>query len=209
MRVVPNPVSIPERVTPLERRERIIVNVGSIGRMKNQRSLMHIFSRLEGSADWRLLFIGDGPDRPRLEREVRQLGLTNRIEFLGERKDVQSLLDRARVFAFTSLEEGFPNALSEALAAGCACVSYDCPTGPADLIDHERNGLLVQNNDEAAFAQQLERMVSDEILQARFSRQARKDIERFSEDRVLAQVDRLIAGALGHDPHSTTEPCDS
>ena len=209
MRVVPNPVSIPGRVTPLERRERIIVNVGSIGRMKNQSALIRIFARLEGNADWRLILIGDGPDRPGLEHEVRQLGLEDRIEFLGERKDVPAYLDRARIFAFTSLEEGFPNALAEALTAGCACVSYDCPTGPSDLIEHEANGLLIPNDNKTAFEQQLERLVSDETLQARLSRQARKDIERFSEDRVLEQFDQLISETLGHDLHSATEPCDS
>ena len=209
MRVMPNPVSIPGRVTPLAQRERIIVNVGSMGRMKNQRTLIRIFASLEGNADWHLILIGDGPDRPGLEKEVRQLGLEDRIEFLGERKDVPAWLDRARVFAFTSLEEGFPNALAEALAAGCACVSYDCPTGPSDLIQHEGNGLLVLNDDEVGFSQQLDRLISDEALQARLSRQARKDIERFSEDRVLKQFDRLIAETLGRDPRSTTEPCDS
>ena len=209
MRVVPNPVSIPARVTPLAQRERIIVNVGSMGRKKNQRALIRIFARLERNADWRLILIGDGPDRPRLEEEIQQHGLKDRIEFLGERKDIPAWLDRARVFAFTSLEEGFPNALAEALAAGCACVSYDCPTGPSDLIQHEGNGLLVPNDDEVAFAQQLDRLVSDEALQVRLSRQARKDIERFSEDRVLEQFDRLIAETLGHDSHSTSEPCDS
>ena len=209
MRVIPNPISIPARVTPLAQRERIIVDVGSIGRMKNQRALIRIFARLEGNAEWRLILIGDGPDRSGLEEEVRQLGLEDRIEFLGERKDVPAWLDRARIFAFTSLEEGFPNALAEALAAGCACVSYDCPTGPSDLIQHEGNGLLVPNDDEVRFAQQLERLMSDEALQARLSEQARKDIERFSENRVLGQFDRLIAETLGHDRHSTTEPCDS
>jgi len=209
MRVVPNPISIPARVTSLGRRERIIVNVGSIGRMKNQAALIRIFARLEENADWRLMLIGDGPDRPGLEQEVRQLGLEDRIEFLGERKDVSASLDRARIFAFTSLEEGFPNALAEALAAGCACVSYDCPTGPSDLIEHEGNGLLVPNDEEVKFAQQLERLTSDEALQARLTERARKDIERFSEDRVVEQLDRLIAETLGHDPHITTEPCDS
>ena len=208
MRVVPNPVSIPGRVTPLERRERIIVNVGSIGRMKNQRALIRIFVRLEGNADWRLILIGDGSDRPGIEHEVRELGLEDRIECLGERKDIPVWLDRARVFAFTSLEEGFPNALAEALAAGCACVSYDCPTGPSDLIQHEGNGLLVPNDDEVKFAQQLERLMSDEALQVRLARQARKDIKRFSEDQVLEQFDRLIAEALGHE-HIIKESCDS
>lgn len=204
IRVLPNPISIPGRVTGLERRERIIVNVGSMGRMKNQSALIRIFSCLAGHGDWRLILIGDGPDRLKLEREARQLGLEDRIEFLGERKDVSVWLDRARVFAFTSLEEGFPNALAEALAAACACISYDCPTGPSDLIEHERNGLLVPNNDEAAFAQQLERLVSDKTLQARLSRQARKDIARFSEVCVLERFDQLIVETLGHNSPSTT-----
>jgi len=177
--------------------------------MKNQKALVRIFARLESNVDWRLILIGDGPERPGLEQKVRELGLEDRIEFLGERKDVLTWLDRARVFAFTSLKEGFPNALSEALAAGCACVSYDCPTGPSDLIQHEVNGLLVPNDDEVIFAQQLERLISDEALQVHLSRQARKDIGRFSEDGVLEQFDRLIAEIMGHDLDRTKDPCDS
>lgn len=199
MRVMPNPVSIPRSITPLEQRERIIINVGSIGRSKNQAGLIRIFAQLESNADWRLVLIGDGPDRSKLEKEVRQLKLQDRIEFLGERKDVPALLDRARVFAFTSLKEGFPNALAEALAAGCSCISYDCPTGPSELIEHEGNGLLVTNHDEKAFAQQLERLVTDETLQMRLSRHARIYIKRFSEDRVLEQFDRIISEALRQD----------
>jgi len=209
LRVMPNPVMVPDCVTAVEQREKIIVNVASMGRMKNQRALIVIFSRLTGNSAWRLILIGDGPGRSRLEAEVRQLGMEDRIEFLGEQKDILVWLDRARVFAFTSLEEGFPNALAEALAAGCACVSYDCPTGPSDLIQHERNGLLLANGDEAAFAQQLERLISDEAMQIRLSRQARIDIDRFSEADVFSQFDGLVAEALGCDKRATIGSCDS
>ena len=207
--VIPNPIDIPAEVPEPSARAKRILNVGTLGGKKNQEAIIRAFASLKGCDEWTLDLVGEGPDRAKLERVAHELKLGNRVNFLGQRSDVGALMKRARVFAFSSLTEGFPNALAEALAAGCACVSYDCPTGPSDLIKHEINGLLVPNDDEAVFAQQLERLVLDDALQVRLSRQARKDICRFSEDRVLEQFDRLIAETLGHDPQSTSEPCDS
>ena len=207
--VLPNPVTIPANLIEMPLRQRRIVNVGTMGGRKNQQALIRAFSASSHRSGWRLDLIGDGPDRARLESLCVELGVSGQVNFLGQRQDVPALLRRARIFAFPSLTEGFPNALAEALAAGCACVSYDCPTGPSDLIEDGRNGLLVPNDDEAAFSRQLQRLISDEALQARLGRQARKDIERFSEERVMQRFDELIAGALGQDPRRKIESCDS
>ena len=207
--VIPNPIDIPAKCLEWSSRRLRILTVGSLGGRKNQQAVVRAFASLSGIDEWSLDIVGEGPEKANLERLVSELGVADRVNLLGQRSDVGILMMKSRVFAFASLSEGFPNALAEALAAGCACVSYDCPTGPSDLIEHGYNGLLVPNDDEAAFAQQLERLVADEALQVRLSRQARKEIERFSEDRVLEQFDRLIAETLGHDSHSTTEPCDS
>ena len=190
--VIPNPVAIPADVPDLVERKQVIVNVGMIGRLKNQEFLIRAFAEARTGQEWELHFVGDGPDRPRLGALVEQMGLADRVRFLGERRDVDEILSNAQVFAFTSLSEGFPNALAEALAHGCACISFDCPTGPSELIEDGVNGLLVPMGDEALFVKELDRLLADESLRCYFSEQARESIKQFSHETVLENFERLV-----------------
>ena len=190
--VISNPVAIPEQVPALTERKQVIVNVGMIGRLKNQAFLIKAFAAARAGQDWELHFIGDGSDRPRLEALVGEMGLGNHVRFLGERRDVDEILSNAQVFAFTSLSEGFPNALAEALAHGCACISFDCPTGPGELIEDGVNGFLVPMDDEALYVKQLDRLLADEDVRCRFSEQARVSIGQFGQEAVLARFEQLV-----------------
>ena len=206
---VPNPIDIPDQVFHIEQRVQRILNVGTLDANKNQRALIQIFARSHMGPDWRLEFIGDGPDRPLLEQLVIELGLQDSVSFLGERTDVTELLQGSRIFAFTSLSEGFPNALAEALAAGCACISYDAPTGPSELIANGVNGLLVPLDDEVAFGRELERLMSDPDLQSRLAQGAREQIWQFAEEPVFDQFEQLINSALPKQSRTIDKRCDS
>ena len=194
--VLANPMDIPSEVEPFSRRDHKIINVGTVGGRKNQQGLIRAFASLRRDQRWSLDLVGDGPDRSKLEALVHDLGLVDRVRFLGQRDDVERLLQQARIFAFSSLTEGFPNALAEALAAGCACLSFDCPTGPADLIEDGVNGLLVPNGDQAAFQAALDRLINDGELQERLGRKARERIQEFDQSRVLEKLDELIESTL-------------
>lgn len=194
--VLPNPIDVPAEVLPMSCRDRVIINVGSLGGHKNQQGLIRAFGALNLNKRWRLDFVGDGPDRTRLEVLSESLGLVDRVRFLGKRDDVGKLLQQARIFAFSSLTEGFPNALAEALSAGCACLSYDCPTGPRELIADGVNGLLVPNNDEKAFQTALARLAKSGERQAQLGRAARQRILEFDQNRVLAHLDALVESTL-------------
>ena len=191
-RTWPNPVSIPREIRSIVERPNVILNVGTLGGRKNQKAIISAFSQANDWRRWRLVLVGEGPDRDALARLCVDLGVADNVFFEGQRSDVSRFLGAARIFAFSSLTEGFPNALAEALAAGCACVSFDCPTGPAELITHNVNGLLVQNGNDMEFAQELDKLMGDESLQIRLSAAAREDIKRFSSERVLAELERLI-----------------
>ena len=191
-RVIPNPIELPSDVTELQERPNVVINVGSIGRQKNQVALLRAFSRCDSKYDWELHFVGDGPDRPHLESVARQMGLSDRVRFLGERSDVPELLRKAQVFAFTSLSEGFPNALAEGLAHGCACISYDCATGPSDLIQSGVNGILVPNGDEARYANELCSLLKDRKRRSVLGAEARRSMRKFSSNRILRRFEELI-----------------
>jgi len=174
--------------------------------------------------DVRLVLAGDGALRGEIGRRAGELGVSERVEFLGEIEDVTPWLARAAVFALPSFGEGMSNALLEAMAAGLPCVVSDVP-GNAELVQHDLNGLLFESGDEDALAGALERVISDPTLARRLGTQARRTIEaRAAFDRV---VDRYVAlyarltaepaarcqpgkhGGLPHEDHGRQPPAAS
>jgi len=146
--------------------------VGRLDPVKGLDELIDAFARLSRSEPVHLLLAGDGPYRPHVLHRIEQHGLAHRIHLLGARHDVPSLLAAADVFAFPSRTEGLPNALLEAMAAGCPIVTTDAP-GCRDLIRHNRTGLLVAPHDPAALAQAIRTLLYDKPLARSLARAAR------------------------------------
>jgi GalNAc-alpha-(1->4)-GalNAc-alpha-(1->3)-diNAcBac-PP-undecaprenol alpha-1,4-N-acetyl-D-galactosaminyltransferase len=194
--VLPNPIELPRNIRPFEKRQRRVINVGRLGGRKNQKALLRAFSCVEDHSDWSLHFVGDGPDLQALQDFREALGLRNNVSFLGQRSDVNDLLQDSQIFAFTSLTEGFPNALAEAMASGCACISYDCPTGPSDLIEHGVSGFLVDSGNETEYARLLQELLDKPQLRKMLSKNARRAMTRFESETVTARLEELIADTI-------------
>jgi glycosyltransferase involved in cell wall biosynthesis len=114
--------------------------------------LLDAFARLPRARDLHLLILGEGPERAALLRRAEALGLSERVFLPGFVPNPQAYLRRARVFALSSRNEGFPGALIEAMEAGAAIVSTDCPFGPREILDGGRFGELVPVGDSGALA---------------------------------------------------------
>lgn len=198
--VIPNPVQVPVDAPPIDTRCRRIVNVGYLGGEKNQQALLIAFAASCDRDEWKLEFIGKGPDRARLAELSKSLGIADRVEFLGERKDVPELLSDSRIFAFTSLSEGFPNALAEALANGCACIAFDCVAGPSDLIRNDHNGILIPPDDQDGYCAGLQSLMQNESLQRRYAESGRRDILRFSRDSIFQRYAELALDGIDDRP---------
>ena len=162
--VVPNPV-VSRQLAKESGRRNTILSIGRMIATKNYDHLLEIFASLN-SDDWRLTIVGDDSQgqshRQYLSGLVDRLGVGERVDFTGEQSDVQSFYDRAKIFAFTSSSEGFPNVVAEALSSGLPVVSYDCVAGPSDLIVHGENGYLVDLFDKRAFRNHLDELIVDE-----------------------------------------------
>ena len=130
--------------------EPIILGIGRLARQKGFDLLLPAFAST-GLADqgWRVVILGEGEDRKALAQLSDDLGLSGSVEMPGHVSDVAGWIARSRIFALPSRYEGFPNALLEAMHLGTASVSFDCPSGPRDLIEHGVNGLLIQAEDVA------------------------------------------------------------
>lgn len=143
VRVIPNPVK-EINTFPEIKRENIIINVGRLVPEKGQEYLIKAFSML-GNKDWKLVILGDGPLHNKLKSQILDLGLDGKVIMPGAVKNIDEWLAKSSIFVLSSVSEGFPNALVEAMAAGLPCVSFDCDAGPRDIIDHNVNGFIVEN----------------------------------------------------------------
>ena len=157
--VIPNPVKEVQLFSEDER-EKTIINVGRFVPEKGQKYLIQAFSQLNAN-DWKLVILGDGPLRESLEKQVIDLGLADHVLMPGAVNDVDRWLAEASVFAFSSVSEGFPNALVEAMAAGLACVSFDCQAGPRDIIEHGVNGFLVEEGNVGELVDKLVMLINN------------------------------------------------
>lgn len=131
--------------------------------------------------------------RPQLESMVARLHLRDRVHLLGLVPDTSPFLLASDMFVLTSSREGFPNALCEALACGLPAVTFDCPSGPGDIVRDGVDGLLVADGDREGLASALDRLMSDDLVRSRMAEQAPDVVRRFNLARVLSSWDEILS----------------
>ena len=147
------------------------VVIGTVGRLvavKNYGLLLRAVAELPRELPWTLRFIGDGPERERLCALAQQLGVGERVQFLGHREDVAQLLGGLDIFVLPSLSEGMSNTLLEAMAAGVAVVASDVGGNP-EIIESDRSGMLFACGDVDGAARKIQALVADSALRARLA----------------------------------------
>ena len=197
LQIIPNPIApqLKKNRNDHISKQNIILNVGSLTTQKAQHVLIKAFSLIK-TDDWVLVIAGEGPERKKLTDLVKELGLEKRIYLPGRTKEVHNMYNKSKIFAFSSLFEGTPNALIEAMYYGLPCVSTDCPTGPSELIENGTNGYLVPVDDVNMLAEKLSMLVADENKRNLFGRRAQKTVEPFEVGRVAKMWHHLILKSL-------------
>ncbi|MDQ7773476.1 MAG: glycosyltransferase family 4 protein [Elusimicrobiales bacterium] len=195
-------VTIPNPAVPYPREAgkpeflRLGHNIAAAGRLTRQKGfdlLLGAFARIAPSfPDWQLTIAGEGPERAGLEKLASELGLAGRAVFPGALPSLAGLLRNSDLFALSSRFEGFPNVLAEALACGLPAVSFDCPSGPAELMRDGVDGLLVPPGDEKALAEALAALMGDEGRRRAMSAAAPDVLRRFSMGAIVDEWERLL-----------------
>ena len=168
----------------------LVVAVGRLVAAKRFDRFLAAMARVGASVPGvRVVIIGEGPERARLEAETERLGLGNRVRFLGLRRDVPALLRQADLFVLSSDHEGFPNVLLEAMAAGLAVVST--PAGDArSVVVSGRTGYIVAPN-EQSLAERIGFLLASRDERLDMGRAGRARVEKMYRETALA--DRLLA----------------
>jgi L-malate glycosyltransferase len=202
--VIPNGLAAESfaETAPAFPRDAATFRVGMIARMnnpvKNYPGLLRAAARLARKfPNLEFLLAGDGPLRPELERQARELGLASQVHFLGDRQDIPALLASLDIVVSTSLSESLSNSVMEAMAASLPVVATRVGGSP-ELVRDGETGLLIPPNDDASLASAIERLLTHPELRAAFGSKARKfALERFSAASVVRQYEELYLRLLG------------
>lgn len=182
--VIGNPIPVSVLSNSDLKKENIILNVGRFIPSKQQELLIDLFIEINPKNGWVLHFLGDGENLQACIQKVKKLGFERKIKFYGNQKNVAPYFVKSKIFAFTSISEGFPNALGEAMAAGCACISFDCLAGPADLINSEEDGILIPLENVDQYKERLIELIENESLQTYLSKNAVNKIQYYEENSI-------------------------
>jgi GalNAc-alpha-(1->4)-GalNAc-alpha-(1->3)-diNAcBac-PP-undecaprenol alpha-1,4-N-acetyl-D-galactosaminyltransferase len=194
--VIPNAVDAPGSAREPRQPTDRCLQLAATGRLAPQKGfdlLIEAFAQAaEDKPNWLLSILGEGPERRRLEHQIHERGLDGRVRLCGWVSDPTAVLRSCDAFVLSSRFEGFPNALLEAMALGLPSIAVDCPSGPAEIIRHEVDGLLVPKGDVPALTAAIHRLLSDDQLRVRLGAEAVRVVDRFSNERYFAHWDIVL-----------------
>lgn len=200
LHVIPNPVSPGLIAPPEESRDESIEHsegtlflfIGRLEPIKQVHILLNSFAEVvEQMPETRLLLVGTGSQYGRLKQQATDLDLERNVTFIEYTDDVQSLYRRAAATVLTSASEGLPNVLIESITVGTPVVSFNCPSGPREIIVDGENGILVPNNDQISLVRVMLGIAKGNIV---FSRECvRHTAARFLPEKVVEAYAEIIS----------------
>ncbi len=177
--------------------EKIVMHISNFRAVKRVGDVVEIFLRIQRKVPARLVLVGDGPDRPRVLQRAAELGLQDKVLFLGKHASVDELLSCADLFLLPSEKESFGLAALEAMACGAPVVASSVG-GLPEVIDHEETGFLFDIGAVDEMAEAGVRLLSDDVLHGRVAEAARATaVERFSARSVVPLYEALYERVIG------------
>ena len=173
-------------------RENVILSVGRLDRQKGHDLLLNAWASIQTNfPEWKLRILGEGEERSNLESQMLKLGLEGRVEIPGLVSPIWQEYQKAKIFVLASRYEGFPNALLEALAMGCACLSTKCPSGPEEIICDDENGMLVAI-DYTSIADSLQSLIENNGAQRKYALRYKYAKEKYSIELIASEWERKL-----------------
>jgi N-acetylgalactosamine-N,N'-diacetylbacillosaminyl-diphospho-undecaprenol 4-alpha-N-acetylgalactosaminyltransferase len=202
--VIPNPVDMAsvakmsEKEPPVTLSGDFLLHVGRLSvKTKAHDALLNAFKKLHSfHPDLKLIIVGKGPDKKRIQATIKDLDLAESVILAGWQENIFAFMARAKALVLCSRYEGWPNVLVEAMACGCPVVATDCPTGPREILGDNEYGLLVPVDDPETLVHSVDGLLTDKSRRTYFQEQARKRAQEFDLEQIGSRYVRLLQGIL-------------
>lgn len=201
--VIPNPVSYPltlqkgriiQPLTVTPEDTKIILACGRLHKFKQFDLLIKVFAEIKHKyPHWNLVILGEGEERERLSTKVENLDASDRIFLPGSAGNMSEWYERADLFVLSSSVEGFPNVLLEAMSYGVPSISFDCDTGPRDMIQDGINGVLINPEDqEEGLIKAIEKMIIDTPFRKSISENSIFIRDKYSVESIMQKWNNVL-----------------
>ena len=182
--IIPNPISQnlgikKKNINKAIQRENIILNIGRLTHQKAQHLLIEAFAHVHED-NWKLVIVGEGERKQELITIAKKHGIEDKVQLVGKHKDTSEFYNSASIFVLSSLFEGFPNVLVEALFFGLPCISSNCDYGPSLLIRHNKNGFLFEVGNVNELSECLKLLMGNEELRIQFGTIAKESVNHLN-----------------------------
>lgn len=169
------------------------LTVGRLSKEKNTKDIIKAFSMINNKKKLELIIVGDGYLRKELLALTRELQVENNVKFIGYTSEVSKYYELCDVFVFSSLNEGFPNVILEAMSFGMPIISYKFKAGIETIIEKNKYGILVDLHDVNGLKEKMELLINDKFLFNKFSKQSLMRVKDFSnKDLYISKFKKFI-----------------
>lgn len=185
IRVIPNAANfIADKYSDCSAKR--VIAVGRLDYQKSFDRLIQVWEKVHlQMPQWRLDIFGQGEWQEMLQRMIDERGLQEVVKLNAPTKNIGKEYSESSMLVMSSHYEGFPMVMIEAMACGLPAVCFDFKCGPRDIIVEGENGLIVPDGDIEALAEAMVRLMKDDELRKRLGENAKKVVEKYSEDRVM------------------------
>lgn len=189
---IANPCPFPVQEYFKEENTKIVLAVGRLTHIKGFDMLLEAWIQVnEVMPEWVLKIVGEGEDRAKLTDFIKKNKLTHSVELVGNTDDVSQYYKEAEIFCLSSRFEGFPMVLLETLAFGIPVVSFDCDTGPAEVLE-DTGSVLVPQDDITKFALSLVELMNDSERRKSISERSKEKADIYQPEHIIKQWIDLI-----------------
>lgn len=204
---MPNPLRFSplekEKYTEIFKKRKNILACGRLNPQKGFDKLIASFAKIADSyPDWDIDICGEDMAHSNyskvIVKQIEDYNLQDRVHFIGFHKDVDVVMQKHSIFCLSSQHEGFPNVLSEAMANGLACISFDIVTGPSEIIMDGVDGLIVEDQNIDDLANGLSRLIEDENLRFNLGLNAIDHISRFEKSRIVDKWENMFQSVIAN-----------
>ena len=198
--IIPNAVGneLAYTINKEKRTTKKIVAVGRLTKQKDYPTLIKAFKIVHSIFPQEKLEIyGSGEDEKNLKRLCHEQGIEKHVDFMGNSKEVLKLIANSDCFVLSSIYEGMPNVLMEAMAIGLPCISTDCPFGPRELIENRINGFLVPVGDSEELAQSIIYVLNNKEESERIGERAKTILKTHNMEEISSQYLEYVKAIVG------------